>query len=95
MKFEEHCAESMVLFGAPFAEVHLWLDEFAGKPGIGMRHRRKRHHCAGVEFIRRMYGDRAAEAARRHIISDLMMEGWTEGDHFPEDELDYVKMGLF
>ncbi len=95
MKFEEHCAESKMIFGAPFEEVHRWLDEFAGQPGIGMRHRRKRHHQAGIEYIRRLYGDLAAEAARRHIISDLMMEGWTENNPFPIDELDYIKMGLY
>ena len=33
--------------------------------------------------------------ARQHIISDLKLEGWTEFDHFPIDEKDYVRMGLF
>ena len=39
-KFEEHCEESIRLFGQPYAEVHRWLDAFAGSPksmaiGIG------------------------------------------------------------
>jgi hypothetical protein len=25
----------------------------------------------------------------------LKMEGWTDHDHFPWDEADYVRMGLF
>ena len=95
MKFEAHCLESIILFGEPFKEVHLWLDEFMGAPGIGARHRRKRHHRAGLEEARRLFGDRAAEAARQHIISDLKMEGWQETYHFPVDENDYVRMGLF
>jgi hypothetical protein len=32
---------------------------------------------------------------RHHIISDLKMEGWKDTDHFPKDEADYVRMGLF
>jgi hypothetical protein len=40
-------------------------------------------------------GDRAAEAARRHVMSDLQGEGWRETDPFPRDEQDYVSMGFF
>ena len=94
MKFEDHCKESIIRLGEPFEQVHLWLDELFHE-GLGARHRRKRHHQSGIEEVRRMWGDRAAEAARLHIISDLVMEGWKEGDHFPRDEADYVKMGLF
>ena len=28
-KFEDHCAETIKLFGKPYEEVHRWLDEFA------------------------------------------------------------------
>ena len=93
--FEEHCCESVELFGRPFDEVHRWLDELAGTPKYGMRHRRVRHHLAGIEEVRRMWGNEAAQAARAHIASDLRCEGWTEEDHFPRDEADYVSMGLF
>jgi len=95
MKFEEHCKESKLLLGNEFAPVHRWLDEFAGKPPFGMRHRRMRHHLAGIEEARKLFGDSGAEAARQHIISDLKMEGWRESDPFPRDEFDYVRMGLF
>lgn len=95
MRFEDHCRESVDEFGEPFEEVHRWLDAFAGMPGIGMRHRRKRHHLAGIDEVRRLFGEHAAEAARRHVVSDLNEEGWTESDPFPADEMNYVRMGLF
>ncbi|HPR89763.1 MAG TPA: hypothetical protein PL181_17260 [bacterium] len=95
MKLEEHECESLAASGQPWTEVHRWLDEFAGTPDLGMRHRRKRHHRQGIEEVRRRWGDAAAEAARQHIIADLKTEGWHETDHFPIDEADYVKMGLF
>ena len=94
MKFEEHCAESVRLFGEPFAEVHVRLDGFS--TAMGARHRRRRHHLAGVAEAGRRWGDGAAEAARRHVVSDLEQEGWREGrDRIPADEQDYVRMGLF
>ena len=95
MKFEEHCEESIAFFGSAFVQVHQWLDEFAGKPGIGMKHRRFRHHEAGMEEVRGMWGDQAALAAKLHIQSDLEHEGWKPGDHFPKDEKDYVRTGLY
>jgi hypothetical protein len=94
MKLTEHCAESVSRYGKPFKQVHLWLDAFYAS--IGAHHRRKRHHLAGIEDVRLKWGDQAAEVARRHIISDLSLEGWREGhDRFPADEADYVRMGLF
>ncbi len=93
--FDEHCAESQETFGKDFSEVHHWLDEFAGTPEYGFRHRKKRHHEAGIRLVEEMFGEAAAMAARQHIIADLKQEGWTEKDHFPQDETDYVRMGLF
>jgi hypothetical protein len=93
--FDEHLLESLQRFGRGFPEVHKFLDEFAGKPGIGMRHRCLRHHLEGIEEVRRRFGDSAAEAAKQHIISDLKMEGWTETDTFPRNEQHYIKLGLF
>jgi hypothetical protein len=95
MKLEDHCTQSILLFGEAFREVQLWMDEYASTP-LGARHRRKRHHLVGIEEVRRRWGDRAAEAARQHIISDLGDEGWVEGrDRIPADEADYFRMGLF
>jgi hypothetical protein len=92
---EEHCRESEILFGEPHRKVHLWLDELAGSKEYGFRHRKKRHHAAGVQEARRLFGENGGKAARQHIISDLKQEGWTEQNHFPRDEKDYVRMGLF
>jgi hypothetical protein len=94
-RYEVHCRESLLTFGAPFEEVHRWLDEFAGTPEYGMRHRRVRHHAAGIREAVRLFGADADKAARQHIVSDLKEEGWTETDPFPKDEKDYVRMGLF
>jgi hypothetical protein len=93
--FEKHCEESIRLFGKPFEEVHLWLDEFQGTPKYGMRHRRVRHHEAGIQEAVKLFGENAGQVARQHIISDLKEEGWTEKDPFPQDEDDYVKIGFF
>src|SRR5690242_14820614 len=72
--FAQHCSETTSALGKPFEEIHRWLDEFAGKPPYGMRHRRLRHHEAGVEEVRKRWGHEAAEAARLHIIADLKQE---------------------
>jgi hypothetical protein len=95
MKLEEHEKESLAIFGRQFTEVHLWLDKFAGTPGCGMRHRRRRHHREGVRQAEKLFGWDGALAARLHIISDLKQEGWKENDHFPENEMDYIRMGFF
>lgn len=95
MYFQEHVEESLKLFGKPYAEVHRWLDEYAGKPPYGMRHRKMRHHLAGLKQVEEIFGKDAVPAARQHIISDLKTEGWKETDPFPADEKHYVKMGLF
>jgi hypothetical protein len=93
--FEKHCRDAELKFGEPFEEVHRWLDEFQGTPKYGMRHRRVRHHEAGILEDRALFGEKAAEVARQHIVADLKEEGWTESDPFPQDEEDFVKIGFF
>jgi hypothetical protein len=95
MKFEEHCLECIHILGSPYPEVHRWLDEFAGSPKYGMRHRKVRHHQEGIEQATALFGVEAGKAARLHIVTDLKMEGWKATDHFPQNERDYVKMGLY
>lgn len=92
---EEHCQQAITQFGKPYEEVHRWLDEFAGTSGYGMRHRRVRHHLAGIGQVRKIFGDKAASAARQHIVTDLKEEGWVESDPFPTDEQDYIRIGFF
>jgi hypothetical protein len=93
--FVEHCQQAITQFGKSYEEVHNWLDELAGKPGYGMRHRRVRHHLEGIQQVRELFGDEAASVARQHIIADLKEEGWIESDPFPKDECDYVRIGFF
>ena len=93
--FEQHCQDSIAELGQPFEAVHLWLDEYAGKEGYGMRHRRKRHHLQGTREAVSLFGQEAEAAARLHIVADLREEGWTETDHFPINEADHARMGLF
>jgi hypothetical protein len=95
MKFKQHCEESLKLFGDEFECVHVWLDELAGKPGIGMKHRKFRHHKEGVRQVENIFGEAAAQTAFQHIKSDLKEEGWTEKDRFPENQNEYEKMGFF
>lgn len=92
---EEHCHESEILFGAPFCELHIWLDAFAGQKGYGMRHRKVRHHLKGIQEAVELFGSDAEAPARQHIVSDLRQEGWTAEDPFPQDEADYVRIGFF
>ncbi|MBF0495032.1 MAG: hypothetical protein HQK58_00425 [Deltaproteobacteria bacterium] len=95
MTFKEHCAESTKLFGLAYEEVHRWLDEFMNSQEYGMRHRKKRHHEAGIRQVITLFGELSGPVARQHIISDLKQEGWTEQDPFPKDEDDFVKIGFF
>ena len=67
-KFEVHCSDCVRDLGEPFEEVHKWLDELFAY--CGADHRDIRHNVKGVEKVREMWGDRAAEAARIHIIAD-------------------------
>lgn len=55
IRLEDHRRESSGVFGETFVEIHRWLDAFVGATEIGLRHRRKRHHVAGVEDVRRLY----------------------------------------
>jgi hypothetical protein len=66
--FEEHCTETQEKLGDRFEFVHEWLDEL--QPALGPDHRKVRHNKKGIEFVRRCWGDAAAEAARIHIERD-------------------------
>jgi len=70
MKFEEHCRECRKKLGDDWEKVHIWLDETAKGYFPWHGHRQIRHHSDGVQAIREMWGEEAAEAAEMHIISD-------------------------
>lgn len=67
MMIEEHEKRSKKMFGQEFTEVHLWLDEFCLQT---INHRPYRHNKRGVEFVKQKWGEKAADAARQHIIDD-------------------------
>lgn len=67
-KVEEHCKDCIRELGEPFTEVNVWLDELFSI--VGSDHRDIRHNEFGVEKIRKMWGDRAAQAAEIHIKRD-------------------------
>lgn len=56
-KFADHCQESIRLFGDSYEEVHRWLDEFQGTERYRMRHRRVRHHQAGIREAVKLFGE--------------------------------------
>lgn len=92
---DDHCRRCIEVLGEDFKEVHLWLDEFYGKPPWGSRHRSLRHHKQGIEEIRQLYGDGAAQAAEIHIRQDLDEEGWPEDKPIPRDSDEYRSSGLW
>ena len=81
---KEHCEDCVKAIGEPFEEVHIWLDAFFNKSG-SFAHRDERHHMAGVEEVRKMWGDKAAEAAKIHIMKDWGFS--TEGE-IPKHNVD-------
>ena len=68
----QHCQDCEKKLGKPFREIHRWLDAFASpKRGyLNLNHRRYRHHIDGIEEVRKIYGDEAAEAASRRRSHD-------------------------
>lgn len=105
MNLAQHCQHSIELFGKPFEEVHLWLDEFQKDPLYKSRHRRKRHHKQGIEQVRELFGEGASLAATQHIIDDIASEDaalrklcptYKDFSHLiPENEENYVKRGYW
>ena len=75
MTFEQHCQECEAKLGSSYEEVQRWLDAFARSERHGTRHRKVRHHLAGIEEAGRLFGKGAAEAARLHFVADLRDDG--------------------
>lgn len=67
-KFEEHCEDCFRELGDRFEQVNEWLDELFAIAGAD--HRDIRHNEKGVEKVRKMWGDKAAQAAEIHIKRD-------------------------
>ena len=77
-----HCKECREKLGKDWDVVHHWLDEFAKAQFAGGMaiHRVHRHHQAGVEEVRKKWGEQAAEAAKLHILDDFKELEW---EHIP------------
>jgi len=88
--FEEHCTDCARALGDRFEHVNEWLDEL--QPEYGPMHRPFRHQTSGVEYVRSMWGDRAAEAAEIHIARDcgsvLTPEEWRDHWGINTDHID-------
>ena len=54
-----------------------------------------RHHEAGIRQAVPFLDPDAEAVVRRHIMTDLREEGWTDQDPFPRDEADFVRIGFF
>ena len=67
--FERYCQESKELLGKAFEKLHLWLDEFQGTPEYRMRHRRVRHHEAGIKQVIELFGELWLASERGSISS--------------------------
>lgn len=93
--FDDHCLKCKQTLCEPFAEVHLWLDEYFGQSPYGTRHRYLRHHLQGIEEVRKKWGDKAAKASEIHIRQDLDSEGWPPDRPIPSDSASYRKTGLW
>lgn len=65
----DHCFVDTKHLSKEFNHVHQWLDELYAK--YGGLHRKHRHHIEGVEEIRGLFGDEAAQAAEYHILIDM------------------------
>lgn len=71
---ETHIDDCMRLLGAPFYDVHRWLDQYAKKynPFIHLEYHRKfLHHKNGVEICKDLFGPLGERAAKIHIIRDV------------------------
>ena len=70
---EQHAEDCERLLGEPFWEVHNYLDELAKKwpPNkYGAWHRGYRHNKTGVKYCLHRWGEKAAMAAKIHIVRD-------------------------
>ena len=100
MKLDAHCQRCTELLGAPFRQVHQWIDQFAwinnahrNGAVFNPEHRRHRHNLVGIQQAREIFGEKGAEAAKLHVLDDLYGPGeHGEGHVIPRDEKDFLRM---
>ena len=64
----QHMKDCERFLGAPYEEVHRWIDEFYAT--AGPKHRKFRHHWEGVSAAESLFGEEGAKAALVHILRD-------------------------
>lgn len=98
MYHEKHCDRCLELLGAKWSMVHRWLDALARvnpSAPFDVHHRKHRHNLEGVETIRAVWGDAAAEAAILHIKDDIYGPcPHTDAQKIPKDEKEYESWGM-
>lgn len=67
---KEHEERSILMLGAPWTEVHVWLDRFYLRaPGVA--HRIALHHRLGIELGVATLGEAARDALELHVEQDF------------------------
>ena len=79
MKQECHEKISVQKFGAPFSEVHAFLDQYFGQ--FGEYHRYLLHHRKGIGLAEAEFTGPVRKVAEQHILDDMgkVPEDWSEG----------------
>lgn len=92
---ETHIEDCMRLLGAPFDDVHAYLDQWVYKyppPTHLEYHRKFLHHANGVKECRERFGPLGEKAAKIHIIRDVELYAlWGTGKQFKDimgDDID-------
>ena len=66
-KYKEHCEKSKEIFGEEGKEYHAWIDQFAK---FGYHHRQVLHNVEGMEIGVQIFGERARQHLKQHILDD-------------------------
>jgi len=69
MHAREHASHCVEKLGAPFWEVHNWLDQYF-RTYWGLPHRIILHHRLGVKLAGILFGPEAEAAAKLHVMDD-------------------------
>jgi len=69
MHRHEHEQRCIEFLGAPYTEVHIFLDQMAAHVGLDL-HRQYLHNPGGVEKVVREYGEEVRCAALLHLYDD-------------------------
>ncbi|SHJ16109.1 hypothetical protein SAMN02745165_01653 [Malonomonas rubra DSM 5091] len=70
MNQEQHEKACQEKFGRPWAEVHIFLDQYY-ELTRSMTHRVVLHHRKGIEIVVEAFGEEARGPAEQHIMLDL------------------------